>query len=91
LHRADTRSLGLQGNRFDRFAFESAELSHHIAEKMVVWLTTSKTVSESGMEPTELIDKVLDIIESQLSNGGSSYRSPGVRQAGNMRSSPLWC
>jgi hypothetical protein len=56
----------LQGNGCDRFAFECTELAHHVAEKMIARLTALKTMSESGMEPTELVDKILDIIGSQL-------------------------
>src|SRR2546427_2172702 len=35
LHRPDLAPFHLQGQRFDRFAFEGAELPHHIIEKLV--------------------------------------------------------
>jgi hypothetical protein len=33
---------------------------------MVAWLTAPKTLSKSGMEATEFVDKALDIIRSQV-------------------------
>jgi len=66
LHGANAGRWGLQGNGFDGFAFEGAELPHHGAEKMVARLTAPKTMAESGMEATEFIDKALDLIRSQV-------------------------
>jgi hypothetical protein len=48
----------------------SGDMLHHIirwnVEKMVARLTASKTMSESGMEAMELIEKALYIIGRQF-------------------------
>ena len=71
LHRSDLATFHLQGHRFDRFAFERAELPHHIIEKLVPRCLPGKTRAKGGVEPTEFVHKRVDIAPSErtLGNG----------------------
>jgi hypothetical protein len=71
LHRPDTAALHLQGHRFDGLAFQSAELTHHIIEKLVPRFLPGKTRAKGGMEPTEFVHKRVNIApgERKLGNG----------------------
>ena len=71
LHRPDLAAFHLPGHRFDRFAFERAELTHHRVEKLVPRLLPGKTPPKGGVEPTELVHEGIKIAPCKCKLGNS--------------------
>jgi len=66
LHRSDTTGVALQGDRFDRCAFEPTQLAHHIPKNMLARLTPPKTLPEGGMKGTEFVEASRDLTRAYV-------------------------
>src|SRR5207248_2609420 len=66
LHRSHAAGLTLQGDRFDGFAFEGAELPYHIPQDMVPRLASPKAWSEGRVKYPKFVEEPLDVTDADI-------------------------
>jgi hypothetical protein len=69
LQATDLAALDMQGHGFDGFAFERAQLTRQIMEKMLPGFSAHKTPLKDPMKGTKRVKKSLDIGRRQVKWG----------------------